>query len=201
MTSQRHALLSSNRYDWRTPDWFLDLIRGVGPIGFDPCTTPRNPTKAREFLTQQLDHEGYSVSCGLKDDWPKLKGNDQAFINPPYGPHMSGPVEPDYDIYRAGKVIGVGRGWGNKIAQYDGNATSLVPVRTETEWWTTMHDWCDLALLWRSSEHGSRIAFVDGITGEPMRGSNLASTVFCRGTKKIQSRFRRVFRDHGTLIP
>lgn len=206
MTDGRHVLLASTRYDWQTPPWFLDLVREVAAIGFDPCTTPDNPTRARQFLTQQLEEvDGwlYSKSCGLLDEWPALALDELAFVNPPYGPHLSGDVDPHLEHWRDGERVGFGAGWARKIASYEsGNACALVPVRTETEWWRVLYGWATCACLWSSREHGSRINFVDANTGEVVRGSNLASTVFFRGLdERSTRRFREVFGEHGTLIP
>lgn len=189
MTS--HVLLSSERQDWRTPEWFLDLVRAVGPIGLDPATSPDNPTGAREF---EFQREG---TCGLSWEWPVFP-DALAFVNPPYGAHLSGPIEPSYPIMRKGVQVGTGRGWARKIADYEGERIALVPVRTETEWWTTLFYASDLVLFWKSPEHGSRISFVNPDTGRPVQRSNLASTVFYRGPNP--EKFVRVFAPHGTLI-
>lgn len=218
MTDRRHVMLSSNRFGWETPAWFLDLVRQVGPIGFDPCTTPDNPTGARHFISQTIEElEGddderhlYSTGCGLLDTWPALKRGDVAFANPPYGPHLSGDVDAHAEHWRGGELIGMGAGWAKKIASYYASpCLVLVPVRTETVWWRTLWEWCDVACLWSSREHGSRINFVNASTGEIVRGSNLASTVFFRGGGPLQTsatnaradRFCEVFADHGTIIP
>lgn len=211
MSDGRHILLSSARQDWRSPGWFLDLVRRVGPIEFDPCTELENPTGAEHHVAQVLEwHPPLAVPrvvgpCGLRSPWER---RGLAYINPPYGPQLSGPVQPDYPIWRTRKVgdvrevvglVGVGRGWAARIAQETGECLVLVPVRTETAWWRLLHAWCDEALLWSSPEHGPRIAFVDPDTGAEKGGSNLASTVFYRGPRR--ARFRAVFGPHGTLIP
>ncbi len=55
-----------------TPDW---LLAAVGPIFFDPCTTPENPCKAVHFVTEEDN--------GLDGDWPG--GERSIYVNPPYG--------------------------------------------------------------------------------------------------------------------
>lgn len=187
MTS--HPLLSSARQDWRTPEWFLDLVREVGAITLDPCTTADNPTQAERFIAPP--------DCGLTADWSTRDG--LAFVNPPYGAHLSGNVEPDYEITKGGVVVGRGRGWAAKIASQAGETIALTPVRTETMWWQELHGWCDWLLLWSSPLRGSRISFVNADTGEIQKGSNLASCVFYRGPRDEQ--FRHVFGPHGTLAP
>ena len=193
MTTGSHPLLSSERMDWRTPPWFLDYVREViGPIGFDPATVANNPTLARHGFIS--DDRG-SGACGLASDW---YGYGPGFCNPPYGPHLSGPIDPNKAIVRKGEAVGYGTGWGEKIASFRGELISLVPVRTETAWWRRIMSTTDLALLWGSPKHGSRISFVNPDTGKPQSGSNLASTVFYKGPNA--DRFREVFGPHGTMI-
>lgn len=206
MSAGSHITLSSERQDWQTPGWFLDLVRRVGRITFDPCSTLDNPTGAESHLAQVLEWHPPLVSprvvgpCGLRTPWERL---GLAFVNPPYGPHLSGPVQPDRPIWRtrggARHLVGVGRGWAARTAQETGETLVLVPARTETSWWRLLHAWCDEALLWSSPEFGVRISFVDPDTGAEKGGSNLASTVFYRGPHR--ARFRAVFGPHGTLIP
>jgi len=207
-----HATLLSTFFGWRTPDWFLDLVRKVesdgtinGRIYFDPCTTDDNPTDARIVYTQRLRTlavEGESdlgevlPGCGLDAAWP-LSG--LGFINPPYGAHLSGEVDPQFEIWKQGAITGYGIGWAKKIAQHRGEHIALVPVRTETQWWQLMHKHSNAVCFWSSPVFGSRISFVDPASGDAVKGSNLASTVFYRGPNV--ARFARVFREHGTIVP
>ena len=195
-----HALLSCERNDWQTPLWFLDLVRDVNDIALDPASSVANPTDARRHIVQDAERG----VCGLRADWDVPADRGLVFVNPPYGAHLSGPIEPDYRIMRKNKLVGIGRGWGRRIAEHTGEAIALVPVRTETEWWRTLYAWADLVLLWSSPTHGCRISFVNPDTGRPQQGSNLASTVFYRapiyGAIAGRGRFRDVFGRHGTLI-
>lgn len=191
--------------NWQTPGWFLDLVRKVGPIGFDPCTTPSNPTSAREFIAER---------GGLAATWPVLRPGEVAYINPPYGQHLSGEVDEDAPIYKRvnGKrtVVARGRGWARKIAQYRQPSIVLVPTRTDTPWWNELFDWADATLLWRSSEFGSRIRFVHPDTSKPGKQPNHASTVFFRLEAARQdpwaffsddwTRMVSAFGDHGRFI-
>jgi len=193
------ARLASGRFDWLTPEWFLDLVRDVAPIGLDPCTSLDNPTNARRFIVQR------DGGCGLRDRWV-THPDEVTFVNPPYGAHLSGNVEPDHKHKGANRAshsgVGFGRGWAKRIASYvDGATIALVPVRTDTKWWREMFGWADCACLWSSSEFGSRISCVDPIKGIERRGSNIASTVFFRAGGSVEaSRFRAVFGPHGTVI-
>ncbi len=68
------ALHSSKKMDWQTPDHLLERVRAIGPIAFDPATSPDNPTGAAAFLAPPSD--------GLAEDWP-VEG--LTYCNPPYG--------------------------------------------------------------------------------------------------------------------
>ena len=186
------ALLSSARQDWRTPEWFLDLVRKVGPIALDPASAPDNPTGAALHLWQ--GHPG--GVCGLAHTWAR---SGLAFVNPPYGAHLSGLVDPGYKILRGGVPTGVGRGWAQRIAQDRGEWLALVPTRSDAEWWHVLHEACAWGLFWRSPSYGSRIQFVDPDTNRPRGGSTLASSVFYHGPNV--DRFLRVFAPHGRIFP
>lgn len=109
------ALLSSAKHDWRTPPEILDLVRQLGPIRLDPCTTLDNPVGALFFSTAETD--GLSVSWQRIGDNPI--GSGLVYVNPPYG--------------RALKP------WSQKIWQEGSlrrhEIIALVPARTDTGWW------------------------------------------------------------------
>jgi hypothetical protein len=177
--------------DWQTPRFFLDLVRCIGPIRFDPATSPDNPTGAQDFF------DGSSPDrCGLSNPWPE---DGLAYVNPPYGAFLSGPVDPLREVLKRGKVIGVGTGWAQRIAAHAGETVALVPVRTETDWWGVLDAWCSWKLYWSSPWFNSRIGFVDPATGIQSKGSNLASAVFYRGPRP--ARFLEVFLPHGRPEP
>ena len=56
-----------------TPDWLLDAIRAVAPIGLDPCTTTDNPVEAWRWFTEEQN--------GLSEAWD----HGLTYTNPPYG--------------------------------------------------------------------------------------------------------------------
>lgn len=69
---------ASPKNSWMTPEWLLDLVRRVGPIDLDPCTTTDNPTDARRFFTIEED--------GLTKGWSGYASIDGlTYVNPPYG--------------------------------------------------------------------------------------------------------------------
>lgn len=201
------AELSSEKMDWQTPDYFLDLVRAVAPIALDPCApVDGNPTGAAVTIRQG------PVSCGLRADWRAITtGRDGlAFVNPPYGAHLGGDIDPDYRIMRKPKgEIGRGRGWARKIIAETGiDRLVLVPARTDAEWWAELFDASDERLLWRSPKLGARIKFRDASTGRLVTGNTSASTVFFLGKRPedysnrsaTQLYFREVFGPHGKLV-
>jgi hypothetical protein len=212
MTS--HILLSSESQEWQSPPWFLDMVREVSPTGaidLDPASAPNNPTRARRFYAPYsrdpvaVDHfePGWMGPCGLAGGWP---ADGFTYVNPVYGPHLTGPVSPDYEIKRKGAIVGVGRGWGARIAEHRGETIAMLPARTDAAWFRAVFAWADLALFWSSPEHGARIDFVDPATGKVVKGSNLASLVLYRASEdwrrrhEGRDRFRKVFGAHGTMV-
>lgn len=80
-----------------TPDWLLDAIRAVAPIGLDPCTTPENPCCAQTFCSvegasgrsQPSDVAmGFTGSDGLQIPWgwpiQRAALGSCVYVNPPY---------------------------------------------------------------------------------------------------------------------
>ena len=212
------ALLYSGRMDWRTPEEYLDLVRAVGPIALDPATHISNPTKAETFFAPfdgSLPEVGQILgSCGLRAAWPR---SGLAFINPPYGPHLSGPIEAGYIHTKrctahppdqgyactlcdhAGRVTtGIGRGWAERVAIEKGEWATLVPSRTDTVWWHRLAAVADLIHFWGSPTLGRRIQFLLPDGSRP-GGSTLPSTTFYRGPRA--ARFAEVFGPHGIVVP
>lgn len=103
------ALNSTNRNDHTTPTYFLDLVRKVGAITYDPASQKDNPTKAQISYSYQ-DAEGRSWTAatdrsrqpseggGLVQLWPT---RGLTFVNPPYGRHLGGPVDETAEIRRS----------------------------------------------------------------------------------------------------
>lgn len=96
---------SDERY---TPEDVLDVVRAVGPIVLDPCSTPDNRTKATYFYTFEDD--------GLSKDWWELTRGGLIFVNPPFSNL---------------------KGWVNKFAEESAkgcNIVVLTPGDTSTLW-------------------------------------------------------------------
>ncbi len=66
-----------------TPEWLLEAIRAVAPIGLDPCTTPENPCKAATAYTEDYDGGRGGLSAVWGVDAPVLSG-ECIYVNPHY---------------------------------------------------------------------------------------------------------------------
>jgi len=189
------ALLSSANMRWRTPTWFLDLVRQVALIAFDPASAADNPTGATRFCTP--------VENGLVQPWP-LEG--LVYVNPPYGAHLSGPIDPWRLVTRRDPATGVecvmgwGTGWAERMAAHEGEGLYLVPCRRETDWWRTLSAWCGWRCQWKSPTYGARINFTnDPIDPVSKNGSTFSNTVFYKGPNV--SKFVAAFSPHGDIEP
>lgn len=98
-------MFSSDKQDWQTPEIVLDLVREVGLISLDPCTSLDNPVNAAHFYTEKED--------GLIQPWDT---DGVIFVNPPYS-----------DIPKWAEKCAK-EGINNEII-------ALVPARTDTRWW------------------------------------------------------------------
>lgn len=161
---------SSSKDDWQTPDELLDLVRMVGPIGLDPCTTKANPVGARRFFT--------SSDNGLAQLWEEsaLKtpydapNGEIAYVNPPYG---RGIIE-----------------WVEVCARSRCGMPSvlLVPARPDTAWWFRALETASAVCFWRG-----RLTFKGAPAPAPF-----PSALFYFGPRKF--RFADVFQDHGHVV-
>ena len=183
----RKVMHSSKRMDWCTPEWFLDLVRQVGSIGYDPASSDGNPTGAQIYSTPiGTFYPGgiFEGRCGLTRGWSAA---ELLFCNPPYGRSLA--ME-----------------WAPKMKAYEGEALYLVPNRPETTWHRSLYRWSQAHLAWSSAALGARINFVtpDGTT--PRGGAAFPSSVFYStgdvGVRTARARLRRfaeVFGSHGRL--
>jgi hypothetical protein len=181
----REAMHSSSEMNWRTPPFFLDLVRQVGLIGYDPATASDNPTDALSFSTPEGTHDNCVLGWlegedGLRSDWAQwhIKGA-LTFCNPPYGRALQDD-------------------WAPKMAVHRKEAIYLVPARVETQWWESLLRTSTRTLLWSSPEFGSRVHFVNPDGTPAKNGAAFPSSVFYRGPRF--AKFARVFGRHGKLI-
>lgn len=121
--------MSSANPNWETPDSFLDVVRQMGPIGLDPCTTPANPVGAAQFF-HPVPCE---CDCGATGDGLALPWTDRGlvFANPPYGRGLGAwSAKMRDEAKRGAEIIG------------------LLPARTDTKWWAAITT-ADAICFWR----------------------------------------------------
>lgn len=104
------ALFSSERGDWQTPDEIIGVVvRALGMIDLDPCsnshTEPNVPACTHYTIAEN----------GLEQPW-----HGRVYMNPPYGREICKWAEKLDREFVEGRVDA---------------AISLVPVRTDTQWW------------------------------------------------------------------
>ncbi len=133
------VLHSSETHTWMTPESFLELVRAVGPIGLDPCTSADNPTSAQTYMYPEHGD-------GLELNWVAVGvyAAGLVFCNPPYG-----------------RALGA---WAAKCAEearLGAEIILLVPARPDTAWFDRLWG-ADALLLWRG-----RIKFKGATAGAP----------------------------------
>lgn len=125
--------MSSEKMDWETPENLLEVVRAVGPIELDPCTTEANPCQAERFYTPEDD--------GLANPWKVRKGA-VIYVNPPYGREV---------FTWVARCAGVGVRPANPGGTRDdegGDVIALVPARTDTTWWHAFATSADCICFW-----------------------------------------------------
>lgn len=71
----------TDKNNWETPAWVVDMLNAYKRITLDPCSTEANPTFANTYFTPEHD--------GLTQPW-NLKMSDFVFMNPPFGRGLMG---------------------------------------------------------------------------------------------------------------
>jgi len=101
---------SSEKEDWYTPPWILDLARKVmGSITLDPSSNP--------FFTTQSEHAFTYLDDGLNREW---FGN--IYLNCPYGREISSWIEK----------------YNQELKNIE-QSFVLLPARTDTKWFHKMN--------------------------------------------------------------
>lgn len=109
------VLLASERHDWQTPEVILELVRQLGPIILDPCTSADNPCEALRTFTYG----------GLDRDWRKSTDVGIVYVNPPYGRQLTFWVQ---------KAI--------EESLRDVEIVLLTPARPDTAWYDRARTFC-----------------------------------------------------------
>lgn len=162
-----------DRNSWQTPEYFLKLVRAVGPIGLDPCAGKNTDIGLINFRER-----------GLDVDWA-VPDRTLFFCNPPYGRALKSWTD---------KILEEVNRYGFPIS-----GVVLTPVRTDAEWWCRLFRRADRVVAWRSNTLGTRISFIDPETGKAPGRNDHASCVFLfSDDSNIRIRFSEVFSLHGT---
>lgn len=171
--------LSSAKQDWLTPPYFLDIVRQLGPISFDPCANPLSFVNAWQSIY-------YPWADGLDLRW-YIPENTVCFVNPPYGRTLH---------LWAAKMASEGS---TIITRANGHLVALIPARTGTGYWEKyLWPFADAVCFWHGGhQHPSRMCFY-GLDGRPAdTGATFDAAVVYFG--KQRDRFRDVFAPYGTV--
>jgi len=220
------AMHSTASNDHRTPEYFLDLVRKVAPIYYDPASQQSNPTGAEVFSymdpdgrprTRCREHGAASVGYGgLTQQWASV---GLTYVNPPYGRHLGGKIDESAELRSTSKCDDfVHREMGPNAPCckcVKGRVTRV--IGTGTGWARKMaaHNGEGLYLLatrtdaaWFKRLHrwcAWRLDWSSPSLGHRIKfagnkdSAPFPSTVFYRGPNV--TRFLDVFGPHGTILP
>lgn len=177
--SKKDVLRSSVKQDWLTPPWFLDIVRKLGPISFDPCANPRSFVHAWQNIY-------YPFADGLSIRW-YVPEDTVCFVNPPYGRTIK---------FWANKMATEGS---TIIQRANAHLVGLIPARTGTGYWEKyIWPFADAVCFWNGgTEYPSRISFYD-LDGRPAKiGATFDAAVVYFGTQR--EKFQRVFEPYGRI--
>lgn len=171
--------LSSNKQDWLTPNYFIDLVRLLGPIALDPCGNPYS------FVNAWTTFYGLNHIDGLIARWFVPK-DTVVWCNPPYGRTLD-------------KWTNKMATEGEAIAKANAHLVALIPARTGTGYWDRyIWPFADAVCFWTGgTQHPSRMCFYD-LSGRPAdTGATFDAAVVYFG--KRRDRFQQVFGSYGNV--
>lgn len=118
MRNNLDALMSSDKFDYGTPQKFFDELDEEFNFDIDLAASKRN-AKCTLYLTKREN--------SLSRDWPRLlvkknQGKITAWLNPPYGRELKLWIKKAYESTRNNNLVVV----------------MLIPARTDTSYW---HDY------------------------------------------------------------
>jgi len=99
------GMMTSNTYEWETPQDLFDFYDRRFCFDCDVCATEKNTKVPSQFFTKELN--------GLKQEW---YWNN--WMNPPYGRTIGKWLKKAYEESELGKLV-----------------VCLLPARTDTKWW------------------------------------------------------------------
>lgn len=100
------GMMSSNKDDWETPQYFFDELNKHFEFVCDMAADEQNH-KTPNYFTKESD--------ALNQDWRKIGGGGWLWCNPPYGREL--------------------RHWVKKASESNANVVMLIPARTDTSYW------------------------------------------------------------------
>jgi phage N-6-adenine-methyltransferase len=106
------VLFSSKTTEWETPQHIITELSKIHSFQLDAAATKDN-AKCEKYITKEQD--------ALTQDWYKLSGGGDVWLNPPYGRGIGKWVRKAYEESQKGCTV-----------------VCLLPVRTDTKWF---HDW------------------------------------------------------------
>ncbi len=174
---------------WVTPPEILELVRAVGPIGLDPCTSSGNPTDAvcgcvgsREALAWYGDDLRLSTNDGLGIDW-RAEAHDLEewghstliYVNPPWKEAARWVAKCAAEAAKGCEIIYLG------------------PAATDAKYFHELIlPTAERVCLWRG-----RVAFLDPRTGK--RGDRPTGGVMLAYWGPNGDRFEEVFGPRGAV--
>ena len=159
---------------WTTPQWFVDLVRKVGPIGLDPCCNVASVTNATIRAYEPSHAPDYEVVNGLAMGWVTASG--LVYVNPPYSRGQIGKW--------VGKMVDESSAGCEIIA--------LLPARTGAAW-------CQLVIHGAEAVcfMNKRIRFDNPPPGEKNTSPRFDSMVAYWGPRR--EKFAAIFAAHGVI--
>ena len=180
----KKVLTSSANANWCTPRTVVDLIREMGRIALDPCSSPESIIVATRHIIPPED------GLLVPEPWHTMaKGRGSIFVNPPYGLQIGAWTA------RFAKEAVAADGMGKEREMF-----LLVPARTDTDWWhgdvIPVFD----AILFFQHRLGFHLKAIqaDLPKGKDRPGAPFASALVYVGDRT--KRFRRVFSGQGWIV-
>jgi len=169
---------------WNTPDWFIEYVNCMAPIGLDPCWNNTSVFIPPLAFTETgiYNHGVLSYDKAPEDtftlDW-EVEKDQLIFINPPYGIKVTEPFL---------KKATMEQEFGKSII-------GLIPARTDTKAWHNYVGKASHLCLVKG-----RISFLNSETQKIQKGTKFPSAVVLWSkSEEMQQKFVNVFKSLGTI--
>jgi hypothetical protein len=136
-------LNQNKRTDYVTPEVCRALLRKLGPLKLDVCTTARNPMQAEQIYTPAINGLAQSWVCGglAYCNWPWSRTESPKWVD---------------KAYREGEKI--------KLCTDMSELVLLGPSRSDTDWFRKLFTSSSAMYFWKG-----RMTFEDPETMEPIK--------------------------------